>query len=168
MGPRLRGDWCLKPAPKTARPRYPYDLLKLLHNSYVLMLSMSNILSEKYIAPGEARTHGLQIMRLTRCLLRYGGDTFSWADHCYRPGGENRSGVGQNHILSLEKDLSHASAGNRTRVNCLEGSYAHHYTTDAYICCQPPPGSQHGPGPKKKNGVERRRRKKLKMDRRKK
>ena len=24
-----------------------------------------------------------------------------------------------------------ASAGNRTRVNCLEGSYAHHYTTDA-------------------------------------
>jgi hypothetical protein len=27
----------------------------------------------KRIAPGEARTHGLQIMRLTRCLLRYGG-----------------------------------------------------------------------------------------------
>ena len=27
----------------------------------------------KMIAPGEARTHGLQIMRLTRCLLRYGG-----------------------------------------------------------------------------------------------
>ena len=25
-------------------------------------------------APGEARTHGLQIMRLTRCLLRYGGN----------------------------------------------------------------------------------------------
>jgi hypothetical protein len=25
----------------------------------------------------------------------------------------------------------YASAGNRTRVNCLEGSYAHHYTTDA-------------------------------------
>ena len=25
-------------------------------------------------APGEARTHGLQIMRLTRCLLRYGGE----------------------------------------------------------------------------------------------
>ena len=24
-----------------------------------------------------------------------------------------------------------ASAGYRTRVNCLEGSYAHHYTTDA-------------------------------------
>ena len=24
-----------------------------------------------------------------------------------------------------------ASAGNRTRVNCLEGSYAHHYATDA-------------------------------------
>ena len=24
-----------------------------------------------------------------------------------------------------------ASAGNRTRINCLEGSYADHYTTDA-------------------------------------
>ena len=28
----------------------------------------------KIFAPGEARTHGLQIMRLTRCLLRYGGE----------------------------------------------------------------------------------------------
>ena len=28
---------------------------------------------KKSVAPGEARTHGLQIMRLTRCLLRYGG-----------------------------------------------------------------------------------------------
>ena len=28
---------------------------------------------KKSFAPGEARTHGLQIMRLTRCLLRYGG-----------------------------------------------------------------------------------------------
>ena len=28
-----------------------------------------------------------------------------------------------------------ASAGNRTRVNCLEGSYAHHYTTDALVNC---------------------------------
>ena len=25
-----------------------------------------------------------------------------------------------------------ASAGNRTRINCLEGSYADHYTTDAF------------------------------------
>ena len=30
---------------------------------------------KKSFAPGEARTHGLQIMRLTRCLLRYGGIT---------------------------------------------------------------------------------------------
>ena len=29
--------------------------------------------NRKRIAPGEARTHGLQIMRLTRCLLRYRG-----------------------------------------------------------------------------------------------
>ena len=28
---------------------------------------------KKAYAPGEARTHGLQIMRLTRCLLRYRG-----------------------------------------------------------------------------------------------
>ena len=27
---------------------------------------------------------------------------------------------------------SAALAGNRTRVNCLEGSYAHHYTTNAH------------------------------------
>ena len=26
-----------------------------------------------------------------------------------------------------------ASAGNRTRINCLEGSYADHYTTDARV-----------------------------------
>ena len=31
-----------------------------------------------------------------------------------------------------------ALAGNRTRVNCLEGSYAHHYTTNA---CRPTPAS---------------------------
>ena len=29
------------------------------------------------------------------------------------------------------KCLKNASAGNRTRINCLEGSYANHYTTDA-------------------------------------
>ena len=28
-------------------------------------------------------------------------------------------------------------AGNRTRVNCLEGSYAHHYTTIAWHCIVP-------------------------------
>ena len=32
---------------------------------------------------------------------------------------------------SLSK-IKIASAGNRTRVNCLEGSYAHHYTTIAW------------------------------------
>ena len=52
---------------------------------------------KKNVAPGEARTHGLQIMRLTRCLLRYGGVTFSQADRCYSLGGENGSGAGQNH-----------------------------------------------------------------------
>ena len=33
-------------------------------------------------------------------------------------------------VKSIKKKVN-ASAGNRTRVNCLEGSYAHHYTTDA-------------------------------------
>ena len=34
---------------------------------------LTAIIGIKISAPGEARTHGLQIMRLTRCLLRYGG-----------------------------------------------------------------------------------------------
>ena len=38
----------------------------------------------KTVAPGEARTHGLQIMRLTRCLLRYGG-TWSRLSHHFNP-----------------------------------------------------------------------------------
>ena len=33
------------------------------------------------------------------------------------------------------QNIPPASAGNRTRVNCLEGSYAHHYTTDAATGC---------------------------------
>ena len=31
----------------------------------------------------------------------------------------------------IEKE--YALAGNRTRVNCLEGSYANHYTTNAQL-----------------------------------
>ena len=42
-----------------------YRLIKTLNKNF-----------EKGIAPGEARTHGLQIMRLTRCLLRYGGTMY--------------------------------------------------------------------------------------------
>ena len=34
-------------------------------------------------------------------------------------------------VFSREKKS--AMAGNRTRINCLEGNYAHHYTTIA--CC---------------------------------
>ena len=37
---------------------------------------LTAIIGIKISAPGEARTHGLQIMRLTRCLLRYGGLVF--------------------------------------------------------------------------------------------
>ncbi len=35
---------------------------------------------KKRFAPGEARTHGLQIMRLTRCLLRYRGECINKAN----------------------------------------------------------------------------------------
>ena len=34
---------------------------------------------------------------------------------------------------SLKEGKNIASAGNRTRINCLEGSYADHYTTDALL-----------------------------------
>ena len=42
------------------------------------------------------------------------------------------SGERKERLFPKKKDLINASAGNRTRVNCLEGSYAHHYTTDAW------------------------------------
>ena len=84
---------------------------------------MSNILSEKYIAPGEAQTHGLQIMRLTRCLLRYGGSTLTSIE----PSSLSKW------VRKQKKEKKFALAGNRTRVNCLEGSYAHHYTTNALM-----------------------------------
>ena len=45
------------------------SLLKMYVNTFWL----TAIIGIKISAPGEARTHGLQIMRLTRCLLRYGG-----------------------------------------------------------------------------------------------
>ena len=38
----------------------------------------SYVKGAKTIAPGEARTHGLQIMRLTRCPLRYRGLDISY------------------------------------------------------------------------------------------
>lgn len=45
-------------------------------------------LTSKRCAPGEDRTHGLQIMRLTRCLLRYRG---RWV-HQRRPSSQHRRG----------------------------------------------------------------------------
>ena len=49
------------------------------------------------------------------------------------------SSIWDNHLSHLNtcQNISRlekiASAGNRTRINCLEGSYADHYTTDAYF-----------------------------------
>ena len=73
-------------------------------------------------------------MRLTRCLLRYGGcngviNLKIWGFALAKKITYMKK--------KFENMFSNASAGNRTRVNCLEGSYAHHYTTDAYnIRCQ--------------------------------
>jgi hypothetical protein len=36
-------------------------------------------------------------------------------------------------LLKIRWKKNCASAGNRTRINCLEGSYAYHYTTDAVL-----------------------------------
>ena len=42
------------------------------------------LIFERVPYPGEARTHGLQIMRLTRCLLRYGGLVIEWEKFCFQ------------------------------------------------------------------------------------
>ena len=47
------------------------ELLYIRVTRVVLELVHAMVKSQK-VAPGEARTHDLQIMRLTRCLLRYG------------------------------------------------------------------------------------------------
>ena len=39
----------------------------------LILVRYNFVIIIKKFAPGEARTHGLQIMRLTRCLLRYRG-----------------------------------------------------------------------------------------------
>ena len=61
------------------------DLIKLSFIHYISKISTKQaillyiakqkdfIVFKREAAPGEARTHGLQIMRLTRCLLRYRG-----------------------------------------------------------------------------------------------
>ena len=49
------------------------DCLKLQITLYTTHSCHTLLAPKKCLAPGEARTHGLQIMRLTRCLLRYGG-----------------------------------------------------------------------------------------------
>ena len=47
------------------------ELLEEQPDSYLVLELVTQ--NQNRFAPGEARTHGLQIMRLTRCLLRYGG-----------------------------------------------------------------------------------------------
>ena len=57
-------------------------------------------------APGEARTHGLQIMRLTRCLLRYGGPP---------SGGEKivRCGIRTHALIRGPEVSTHSLSGNK-------------------------------------------------------
>ena len=53
------------------------DCLTITRSQYSQQTAVGDYLHPKNcLAPGEARTHGLQIMRLTRCLLRYGGLVF--------------------------------------------------------------------------------------------
>ena len=69
----------------------------------------------KRYAPGEDQTHGLQIMRLPTALRR----------HVVSSVGESKRRKKFNKIRKI------ASAGNRTRIYCLEGNNANLYTTDA-------------------------------------
>ncbi|VEL29362.1 unnamed protein product, partial [Protopolystoma xenopodis] len=48
-------------------------------------------------------------------------------------GSPRRQPVFEKGSRPVPEALSCALAGNRTRVNCLEGSYAHHYTTNATL-----------------------------------
>ena len=53
------------------------------------------------------------------------------------PGSNPGHGMDKIFLIQLFKFCTkkNASAGNRTRINCLEGSYADHYTTDACWLC---------------------------------
>ena len=49
------------------------EILCIRKSSSQLVLDFAHaMIKSQKVAPGEARTHDLQIMRLTRCLLRYG------------------------------------------------------------------------------------------------
>lgn len=55
---------------------------------------------------------------------------------CGRSNPGSNPGHGMDNFFIFEMQnilLKTASAGNRTRINCLEGSYADHYTTDAVL-----------------------------------
>ena len=54
--------------------QWPWQIFNFFQN---MLTCLSRI---KSFAPGEAWTHGLQIMRLTRCLLRYGSLLMSQND----------------------------------------------------------------------------------------
>ena len=63
-------------------------LLQPTQNRKYLSVDTAQELScQQNFAPGEARTHGLQIMRLTRCLLRYGGCEDCFAENRITHGG---------------------------------------------------------------------------------
>ena len=107
---------------------------------HCIYLHLNKTFSQKTPAPGEARTHGLQIMRLTRCLLRYGGTLSSRGEKSQRAwknipthggtrtpnlrfrrptpyplGHAGRPGRVWQNLPSITKNVR-ASPGNRTRV----------------------------------------------------
>ena len=70
MGDRLGIHGAVDLFKQSAKPWGPTP-----HHLNTIILDKQFGVVKKKFAPGEARTHGLQIMRLTRCLLRYGGKT---------------------------------------------------------------------------------------------
>ena len=96
--------------------------------------------------PGSNPGHGMYIALLNSIQTFHGHNTISVLSRdrlvvrtlrCGRSNPGSNPGHGMdNFFKNIFQNIfkkGPASAGNRTRINCLEGSYAHHYTTDARI-----------------------------------
>ena len=66
----------------------------------------------------------------TKSITTLCGIKSYWTESSYRRSFNNKLSI-VFWIFFEKKDI--ASVGNRTRINCLEGNYADHYTTNAHI-----------------------------------
>ena len=86
--------------------------------------------------PTRAEPIGLAVQR-----LNHSATSSSWCSQTFGHNCPNAclaswltwSGWGIRGLPPKQEEEKFASAGNRTRINCLEGSYADHYTTDATL-----------------------------------